>query len=67
LSYLADTQTDKQTKSGKNITSLVEVKVMQYLVLSKAWWSFLLLCLVIFHTSLESVDVTDVPVHLRVW
>jgi len=25
LSYLADTQTNKQTKSGKNITSLAEV------------------------------------------
>jgi len=25
LSYLADTQTNKQTKTGKNITSLVEV------------------------------------------
>jgi len=28
LSYLADTQTDKQTKSGKNITSLAEVKTL---------------------------------------
>jgi len=26
LSYLANRQTDKQTKSGKNITSLAEVK-----------------------------------------
>jgi len=26
LSYLADTQADKQTKSGKNITSMAEVK-----------------------------------------
>jgi len=25
LSYLANTQTNKQTKSGKNITSLAEV------------------------------------------
>jgi len=25
LSYLANAQTDKQTKSGKNITSLAEV------------------------------------------
>jgi len=25
LSYLADTQTDRQTKSGKNITTLAEV------------------------------------------
>jgi len=27
LSYLANTQTDKQTKTGKNITSLAEVKI----------------------------------------
>jgi len=27
LSYLANTQTDRQTKSGKNITSLVEVNI----------------------------------------
>jgi len=27
LSYLADTQTNKQTKTGKNITSLAEVKM----------------------------------------
>jgi len=26
LSYLADSQTNKQTKTGKNITSLAEVK-----------------------------------------
>jgi len=25
VSYLADSQTDKQTKTGKNITSLAEV------------------------------------------
>jgi len=28
LSYLADTETDRQTKSGKNITSLMEVNIM---------------------------------------
>jgi len=28
LSYLADTQTDKQTKSGKNITSMAEIKMI---------------------------------------
>ena len=30
LSYLANTQTDRRTKSGKNITSLVEVKMALY-------------------------------------
>jgi len=29
LSYLAHTHTDRQTKSGKNITSLAEVKNIQ--------------------------------------
>jgi len=29
LSYLANTQTDRQTNSGKNITSLAEVNMSQ--------------------------------------
>jgi len=27
LSYLCDTQTNRQTKTGKNITSLAQVKI----------------------------------------
>jgi len=32
LSYLANTQTDRQTKSGKNITTLAEVTIPQNLL-----------------------------------
>jgi len=37
LSYLANTQTNRQTKSGKNITSLAEVKIPNQFLLYRFW------------------------------
>jgi len=63
LSYLVHTQTDRQTKSGKNITSLAEVKI--HSVTSTDWHHFNIFLSLKQQTNNHQIKKNLTPVSLK--